>query len=158
MQPPLAARIDKPIAHQRLQNMAPTGPFARIRKPRRPEPIELQLFVELACQPARSPLPRPMQLHRLEPHLHAISFGMLGHAAVGREQSKLPVSLIVCVQRLDYTTPIRVLAVIDFAEIQHWPLHHLAASTALALYNAPVSVLFAVLHPSCESQVHDDGF
>jgi hypothetical protein len=47
---------------------------------------------------------------------------MLGHAAVGREQSKLPVSLIVCVQRFDYTTHIRVLAVIDFAEIQHWPL------------------------------------
>jgi len=82
---------------------------------------------------------------------------MLGHAAVGREQSKLPVSLIVCVQRLDYTTPIRVLAVIDFAEIQHWPLRHLAAGTALALHNAPVTVLFAVLNPSCESQVHDDG-
>ena len=57
-----------------------------------------------------------MQLHRLKPHLNAISFGMLGHAAVGRKQSKLTVSLIVCVQRFDYTTPIRVLAVIDFAE------------------------------------------
>jgi hypothetical protein len=88
-------------------------------------------------------LPRPTQLHRLKPHLHAISFGVLRHAAVGRKQSKLPVSLIVCVQRLDDTTPIRVLAVIDFAEIQHWPLHHLAAGTALALHNAPVTVLFA---------------
>src|SRR6516225_3247584 len=99
-----------------------------------------------------------MQLHRLKPHLHAISFGMLGHAAVGREQSKLPVSLIVCVQRFDYTTPMRVLAVIDFAEIQHRPLHYLAACTALALHNAPVTVLFAVLNASCESQVHDGGF
>ena len=98
-----------------------------------------------------------MQLHRLKPHLHAISFGMLGHATVGREQGKLPVSLIVCVQRLDYTTPSHVLAVIDFAEIQHWPLHYLAASTALALHNAPVTVLFAVLNPSRESQVHEDG-
>jgi hypothetical protein len=158
MQPPLAARIDEPIADQRLQNMPPTGPFARIRKPRRPEPIQLQLFVEIARQPARSPLPRPMQLHRLKPHLHAISFGMLGQVAVGREQSKLPVSLIVCVQCLDYTPPIRVLAVIDFAEIPHRPLHHLAASTALALHNAPVTVVFSVLNPSCESQIHDDGF
>jgi hypothetical protein len=39
-----------------------------------------------------------MQLHRLEPHLHAISLGVLWHAAVGREQGKLPVSLIVLVQ------------------------------------------------------------
>jgi hypothetical protein len=99
-----------------------------------------------------------MQLHRLKPHLHAISFGVLRHAAVGRKQSKLPISLIVCVQRLDDATPIRVLAVIDFAEIQHRPLHYLAASTALALRNAPVTVLFAVLNPSCESQVHDGGF
>jgi uncharacterized membrane protein len=83
---------------------------------------------------------------------------MLGHAAVGREQSKLPVSLIACVQRLDYMTPIRVLAVIDFTEIQHWPLHYLSPRTAFALDDAPVTVLFAVLNPSCESQVHDDGF
>src|SRR5262249_54655712 len=64
---------------------------------------------------------------------------------------KLPVSLVVCVQRLDYTAPIRVLAVIDFAEIQHWPLHHLAASTALALHNAPVTVVFSCSHanPDC---------
>jgi hypothetical protein len=102
-------------------------------------------------------LPRPVQLHRLEPHLHAISFGVLGHTAVSREQSKLSESLIVFVQRLNDATPSRVLAVIDFAEIQHWPLHHLAASTALALHNAPVTVLFAVLNSSCESQVHDDG-
>jgi hypothetical protein len=62
------------------------------------------------------------------------------------------------IHEFDDTTPIRVLAAIDFAEIQHWPLHYLAASTALALHNAPVTVLFAVLNPSCESQVHDDGF
>jgi hypothetical protein len=35
---------------------------------------------------------------------------VLGHAAVGRKQNKLPVSLIICVQRLDDTPPIRVLA------------------------------------------------
>ena len=157
MQPPLATRINEPIGHQRLQNMTPTGSFTGIRKPRRPEPIQAQLLVKFTRQPARSPLPRPVQLHRLDPHLHAISLGVLGHAAVGGEQSKLPVSLIVFVQRLDYTPPSRVLAVIDFAEIQHWPLHYLAASTALALHDAPVTVLFAVLNPSRESQVHDDG-
>ena len=99
-----------------------------------------------------------MQLHRLKPHLHTISFGVLRHAAVSRKQSKLPVSLIVCVQRLDDTTPIRVLAVIDFAEIQHWALHHLAASTALALDNIPIAVLFAVLVPPIASQIHATEF
>jgi hypothetical protein len=98
-----------------------------------------------------------MQLHRLKPHLHAIALGVLGDTAVSREQSKCRYR-IVCVQRLDHTTASRVLAVIDFAEIPHWPLHYLAASTALALHNAPVTVLFAALNPSCESQVHDDGF
>jgi len=69
----------------------------------------------------------------------------------------LPVSLIVFVERLDHTTPRLALAIVDLPQIKHWPLHHLAASATLALYNTPVAVLFAVFDPSCESQVHDDG-
>ncbi len=79
---------------------------------------------------------------------------MLGNAAVGGEQGKLPISLIVFVKRLNDTTPGGMLAVVDLAEIQYRPLYDPAASTTLAFHNAPVTVLFAVFDPSCESQVH----
>jgi hypothetical protein len=48
-----------------------------------------------------------------------------------------------------------MLAVVDLAQIQHLPLHHLAASTALALDNIPVTMFFAVFEASIESQEHD---
>jgi hypothetical protein len=85
VQPPLAARIEQPIAHQRLQHVPPAGAFARVRQARRPELIQAKLFIQLAGQPARPPLPRPMQLHRLQPHLHAVRLGVLGHRPFGRE-------------------------------------------------------------------------
>ena len=48
-----------------------------------PGAIEFQLLVQLAGEPACDPLPRPEQLHRVEVHLHAITFGVFGRLAVG---------------------------------------------------------------------------
>ncbi len=78
VQAPLAAGIDKPIADQRLEDVSPASPFARIRQTSRPEAVELQLLIELAGKPARAPLPRPMQLHGPEPDLHATVLGVIG--------------------------------------------------------------------------------
>jgi hypothetical protein len=43
------------------------------------------------------------------------------------------------------------LAIVDLAKMQHGTLHNLAAGTALALDDAPIAMLFAVLEPSRES-------
>ena len=40
VQPPLAARIDQLVAHQRLQHVQPTSALAARAQPRRPKPIE----------------------------------------------------------------------------------------------------------------------
>jgi hypothetical protein len=58
------------------------------------------------------------------------------------------------IEGFDLPTPGFVLAAVDFAEIQHGALHHLAAGTALALDNVPVAVLFAVFDASVEAQEH----
>src|SRR5208283_4427853 len=57
---------------------------------------------------------------------------------------------------LDHPAPAFLLAVVDFAEIEieHLALHHLAAGAALALDNAPVAVLLAVLEASIRAQIH----
>jgi hypothetical protein len=34
-------------------------------------------LIKLTRQPARVPLPRPMQLHRIKAHLHAMSLGIV---------------------------------------------------------------------------------
>jgi hypothetical protein len=85
VQSPLAAGIDQPVTHQRLQDVPPLRSLARIRKTLRPEPIEFQLLIQLTRQKARAPLPRPVQFHRIEPHLHAIPIGAGRNLAIGRK-------------------------------------------------------------------------
>ena len=50
-------------------------------------------------------LPRPMQLHLVEPHLHAIGFGTVRHGPFGRKQRQLTVMSAVFVEGLDDPTP-----------------------------------------------------
>ena len=65
VQAPLATGIDQAIAHQRLQNVRPPCPFARNRQAAGPESIKFELLIQLTRQSACTPLPRPMQLHRI---------------------------------------------------------------------------------------------
>src|SRR4029077_11745434 len=109
----------------------------------------------MARQPARAPLPRPMQCHRVEPHLDAKRPGMLGNPAIGRKQRKLRMAERPLIEGFDLTTPSLMLAVVDLAQVQHLSLHHPAASTSLALDNIPIAMFFAVFEASVESQEHD---
>src|SRR5207344_1429476 len=102
----------------------------------------------------RAPLARTMQLHLVEPHLHAIRSGMLRHCSFGREQGQLRRLIGSFVERSDNLAPRRALAIVDLAKVQHIALHHLAAGTTLALDNIPVAMLFAVFAPSVASQIH----
>jgi hypothetical protein len=158
MQPPFATGIDQPIAHQRLQDVLPAGALARVRQQRRKEPIQLQLLIKMTGEPARAPLARAMQLHRIEPHLHAKTFGMVRHRPLGWKQGKLSMSPARFVECLDLMAPCFALAIIDLAQIQNRTLHHPTARTAPAFDNAPVAVLLAVLPSPCESQVHGPRF
>ena len=158
MQPPLAARIDQPVAHQRLQDMPPAGALARVRQARRPEPIEFELLVKMTRQPACSPLPRAMQFHRIQPHLQPIGPGVLRNALPGGKQRELSMLLAAFVESIDHPAPGLALAVVDLPEIKHRPLYHSTTSAALAFDNAPVTVLFAVLTSSSESQIHQRRF
>src|SRR5215467_5521501 len=117
MQAPLAAGIDETITHQRLQDVPPHRPLARIRQTRRPEAIEVELLIQLTCQKTRAPLPRPMQFHGVEPHLHAMTFGASWNLAIGRKQCQLAVPPTAFVKGVDQLAPSLALAVIDLAEI-----------------------------------------
>src|SRR5208337_1516638 len=154
VQTPFAAWIDEPVADQRLKDVAPAGPFARIGQTSRPEAVECQLLIELAGEPARAPLPRPMQLHGPEPDLHAMALGVFGQRPIGGKKGQLGGLLRPFVERLGRPAPSLLLAVVDFAEIEHLALHHLAAGAALTLDNAPVAVLLAVLEASIRAQIH----
>src|SRR5262249_36169031 len=117
-------------------------------------PIEPKLFIEVASKPAGAPLARPMQLHRVEPHLDRKALYLIRQRPFGRKQGKLPITPASLVEGFDHAAPRRVLVVVDLAQIQHRSLHHPTARTATAFDNAPVAVLLAVLPSPCESQVH----
>jgi hypothetical protein len=151
VQSPLAAGIDQPVAHQRLQDVPPLRPLARVRQTLRPEAVEFQLLIQLTRQPARAPLPRPVQFHRVEPHLHAMTIGAGRNLAIGGKQRKLAVPLAPFIEGIDCLALGFALAVIDLAEIKHLPLDNLAAGAALVLDDIPVAMLFAVFEASVES-------
>src|SRR6476619_7739221 len=98
--------------------MAPGGALARVRQSQRPEPIEPELLVELAGEPARAPLAWPLQPHRPELDLNAVLPGVVGQRPFGRKQGKLPGAPAVLVEALDHPAPGGVLAVVDLAEVQ----------------------------------------
>jgi hypothetical protein len=154
VQAPLAAGIDQPIAHQCLQDVLPARALARIRQTVGPEAIEPKLLVQLTCQPARAPLPRPMQCHRVEPHSDAMRLGVFGKRAIGRKQRQLCVAASAFIKGFDLPAPSLMLAVVDLAQIEHLPLHHFATSAALALDNIPIAMFFAVFEASVEAQEH----
>src|SRR3979490_1533637 len=119
MQSPLAAGINQPVAHQCLQDVLPPGPSARVRQARRPEPIEFELLVKMTRQPARPPLSRTMQLHRIEPYLQPVGPGVLRNALLGGKQRKLATLLAPFVESFDHSAPGLALAVVDLSEIKH---------------------------------------
>ena len=57
-------------------------------------------------------------------------------------------------EHFERAAPSQLLRVVDLAEIQHLPLHHLATGAALVLNDVPVAMLFAVFEASVESQEH----
>src|SRR5215471_3965534 len=128
--------------------MAPAGAFARIGQTSRPKAIESQLLVELAGEPTRTPLARPVQLHGSESDLHAMARRVVGHRPIGREQGQLRGLLRALVKGIDHPAPGFLLAIVDLAEVEHLALHDLAAGAAFAFDNAPVAVLLAVLEAS----------
>src|SRR5208283_2979 len=151
VQTPFAAWIDEPVADQRLKDVAPAGPFARIGQTSRPEAVEPQLLIELAGEPARAPLPRPMQLHRPKPDLHAMALGVIGQRSIGGEQSQLGGLLRPLVEGLDHPAPGFLLAVVDLSKFALIP-----ASNA-----APISMLASVTAsrlPPCASRKSANAF
>src|SRR5258708_12953831 len=120
--PPLAARIDQPVAHQRLRNVSPARALARRRQAIAPEAIQPELLIEMAGQPAGAPLPRRVKLHRAEPDLHAMASGMVRNTAIGREQRQLRALLSFLVKGFDDPTPAFALPLVDLPTIHPRPL------------------------------------
>src|SRR5271169_4112441 len=78
-----------------------------------PKTVQSKLLVELTGQPARAPLSRPMQLHRVEPHLHTVRLRVFGKRPIGRKQKELRVVASVFIKGFDLPTPSFMLAIVD---------------------------------------------
>src|SRR6266850_1056933 len=153
MQFPFAAWIQQPISHQRLQYQIPSCPFATGRQLLGPKPVQLQLFVQLTGQPARSPLPRPPQLHILEPDPHDLLAADL-NGPILREQSHRLGTNLTLLKYFNRLAPGFLLARIDLSQIQHMPLDHFARTHSPVLHNRKIFVLFAILLAQRRTQKH----
>ena len=77
---------------------------------------------------------------------------MLRDTEIGQEQHALRLPLGFFIQGVDHPAPRLALAVVDLVEVQHRSLHHVAVGAALALDDAPIAMLLAVLQPSSGAQ------
>ena len=71
-----------------------------------------------------------MELHLPEPDLHAMALGVLGQRPVGGKEGELRAAAPP-LESLDDPAPGLLLAVVDLAEIEHLPLHHLPPAQRL---------------------------
>ena len=123
----------------------PACPFAARAEPLGPEPVERQLAPQVQRQPAPAPLPRPAQpqLVKLQPDDPGVRQHPL--AAVFREQRQGARRRRSFLEDGDRLAPSQFLQIIDLAQVQQRPLHHVAPAYPAILHDAPVTVLFAVL-------------
>src|SRR5262245_58356525 len=146
MQAPFAARINQSIRRQNLQHMPPGSFLARVRQALWPELVQLKLIPQLTGYPASSPLPRPAQLELIQPDLHPILSGMLGHGPIRRIERQLPRLPQRRIEHLGGLGPTFLLAVVDLSQVKQVPLHPAAPRFDL-LGDAPRTMIFAVLEP-----------
>ena len=122
VQAPFRAGIDQPIRHQGLQHLPPAGAFAGGRQARRPKFVHAQLLPKYTCQPARTPLPRALQLHLVQPH--ADHRGVICRQRTFGKQRDLTFGAFV--EDLDRLAPGELLTIVDLAQVQDLTLHYLA--------------------------------
>src|SRR5712692_9605440 len=151
--PKLAARIDQPIHHQQFQHLRPSDTFSPSRQLPRPEPIQMQLPPQFASQPTVAIGSRSLQLHLAELHLHAVDC-VGGNRPVLRKQTQWPESLLFLIEHLQRLAPRRLLAVIDFAQVQYLPLRHFSRLQTPALHHRVVAVFLPILEPLVAAQEH----
>lgn len=96
-----------------------------------------------------------MQFHPVQMHLHAEAGGVFGQGPVRRKDGQRQRAVALRIERFEGAAPTLTLAVIDLAQIEHGPLHHLAARTAARFDNAPVTMLLAIFEPPIAFQEHD---
>ena len=154
MQSPLAARRQQPIRYQHKQHLIETRALTRSWQSLAPERIESELLPELQAEPARTPLPRPLepQLRELQAHDRSVRHHRL--ATILGKQRERSRRLRRLVQHFDRAAPRELLRGVDLPQIQHVPLQHAPAAHALVLHHAEVAVLFAILLASGRAQKH----
>ena len=152
VQPPLAARVDQLVAHLCLQHIQPARALPARRQPRPPEPIQFQSVPERKRQPARPPLPRPMQAQRAHVDPHDFAVQLRRFPVVGKQRHRRRPGIPL--EHLDRAAPGGALAVVDLAQIEELALHHAAVAVAAVLHHAPIAVLLAVLESSLGAHKH----
>lgn len=104
--------------------------------------------------PARAPLPGLMNAKLREPHLDRAVHRVRGDRLVTGEKGQLALLLRLDIEHFDALEPGFALRIIDFAEVEHVPLHASAASAGHLLCNRVVMMLLAVFEARMTFEIH----
>ncbi len=157
MRPPLAARRDRPVGDQDLQNVVPARSLPARRQGKGPEPIEFEFPPQRPGQPTVASLARMEQARLRQAKWRHRGVVRDRVATILGEQGQRLRSARVGVDELDRLAPSFRPRRVDLAQIQNAPLRHSAAIETLVLDDAPIKVRLAVAPSLVSSREHDDA-
>jgi hypothetical protein len=79
---------------------------------------------------------------------------MFGHGTVGRKQRQTNLLLAYVIKNFDALEPTFLLAVVDFTQIKHVPLHDTTPAAPTAFNDGPVTMFFAIFDSAVTFQMH----
>ncbi|MPM53771.1 hypothetical protein SDC9_100540 [bioreactor metagenome] len=152
VQTPFAPWINEPVADQSLKDVIPSSPFAAGWQMLSPELVQSELLIEKAGQPASAPLPGAAQFQFVQ--ADADDLVALGSSLLWKQRHRSGL-LRTFFKNFDGLAPGRLLRGIDFSEIKHVTLHHLASAIDPPVFGqAPVAMLLAVFEPDSLFEKH----
>src|SRR5207253_7777262 len=117
----------------------------------RTDPVATAAIVRIPAAVAIRP--RSLQLHLAELHLHAVD-GVGGKRPVLRKQTQRRIPLLPLIKHLQRLAPCRLLAVVDFAQVQNLPLRYFSRLQTPTFHHRVVAVLLSVFDPRIAAQKH----
>jgi hypothetical protein len=115
----------------------------------------LQLLIKIAGQPARSSLPRPMELHLFEPYLYPKPGGEVRQLPIRGKQCQRHSPFPILIENFDRSAPALALSVVDLSKVKDLPLDILVAPATAIFDDVPITMNFAVFDSTVALQKHD---
>ena len=85
--------------------------------------------------------------------MHGLLRQLRGFPILRKQHHRMPPAARL-VEHFDAPAPGRFLAVVDFSQVEHLPLHHTLRGPTTILHDAPITMLLAIFYATRAAKKH----